>query len=115
MCGWQRTRQLLDIAYVPSAWADLSALVAEEDLNEFELEVAKNPERWPLIRGTGGVRKARVPMPGTGKSGGARVLYVHDGRRSKLWVVTAYDKSKKASLTGAEKRTIKGLVKQLLS
>ncbi len=37
-----------------------------------ELEIALAPTAWPVIRGTGGARKARAARGGRGKSGGVR-------------------------------------------
>ena len=112
-----RTRhiRLVEIAYVPSAEDDLTDLLTEEALNDFELEVAEHPDRWPVIPGTGSVRKARAAMRGRGKSGGARICYVHDGPRSKIWVIAAYGKSTKASLTKAERQLLKKLAGKLLA
>jgi hypothetical protein len=39
-----------------------------------EEAITVEPERHPLIRGTGGFRKARWRRPGGGKSGGVRVI-----------------------------------------
>lgn len=36
-----------------------------------EAEIATRPDTWPVIPGTGGARKARVALPGRGKSAGA--------------------------------------------
>jgi hypothetical protein len=41
---------------------------------ELEESMAADPERHPLIPGTGGFRKARWGRPGSGKSGGVRVI-----------------------------------------
>ena len=39
--------------------------------------LAPNPELYPVIPGTGGVRKARWGRQGKGKSGGVRVIYYY--------------------------------------
>src|SRR5580704_3274360 len=36
-----------------------------------ELEIARSPTAWPVIRGTGGAREARAARGGRGKSGGS--------------------------------------------
>jgi mRNA-degrading endonuclease RelE of RelBE toxin-antitoxin system len=40
-----------------------------------ELEIALAPTASPVIRGTGGARKARAARGGRGKSGGVRIIY----------------------------------------
>ena len=46
----------------------------EETLRQFEAELAARPEAGDLIRHSGGLRKARMKLPGRGKSAGARVI-----------------------------------------
>ena len=43
----------------------------DETYRQFQLELALRPEGWPVVKGTGGLRKARMGLPGRGKSGGA--------------------------------------------
>ena len=57
------------------------------------------PTAWPVIRGTGGARKARVSRGGRGKSGGARVIYCVVSRRGVLYLLDIYAKSEKEDLT----------------
>ena len=57
---------------------------------------------WPMIRGTGGARKARAARGGRGKSGG--VIYLLD----------VYAKSEKEDLTDAERREIRKLAVALV-
>jgi hypothetical protein len=40
----------------------------------FQNELQSNPEKGDLVRGAGGIRKARMRLPGRGKSSGARVI-----------------------------------------
>ena len=46
----------------------------EETLRQFEAELAARPEARDLIRHSGGLRKARMKLPGRGRSAGARVI-----------------------------------------
>lgn len=50
--------------------------VPEEVYRLFQIELLLNPEKGEVIQGTGGLRKVRMRLPGHGKSGSARVLYV---------------------------------------
>ena len=42
----------------------------EETLRQFETELAARPETGDLIRQSGGLRKARMKVPGRGRSAG---------------------------------------------
>ena len=48
-----------------------------------------------LIRGTGGFRKVRVARKGTGKSGGARVVYIWRNQRFPVLLITVFPKNEK--------------------
>jgi len=62
-----------------------------------------------VIRGTGGVRKTRVALPGRGKSGGARVIYYYHGGAERVFLILVYSKNRKEGLTGAEKEAMRKL------
>jgi hypothetical protein len=52
-------------------------LLTEEEGAAARDATASNPEFYPVIPGTGGVRKARWRRQGKGKSGGVRVIYYY--------------------------------------
>ncbi len=64
---------------------------------------------WPMIRGTGGARKARAARGGRGKSGGVRIIYFVVSRRGVIYLLDVYAKSEKEDLTDAERREIRKL------
>ena len=49
--------------------------LSEDDYRRLQLELIKNPEAGPVIRGSGGVRKLRWKAAGRGKRGGYRIVY----------------------------------------
>jgi hypothetical protein len=60
--------------------------------------IAANPMAGDVIVGSGGLRKVRWAVPGSGKSGGARVItyaLLEDGQ---VWLLVGYNKSKFDSL-----------------
>jgi hypothetical protein len=78
-----------------------------------ELEIALAPTAWPVIRGTGGARKARAARGGRGKSGGVRIIYYVVTRRGVVYLIDAYAKSEKENLTDADTRQIRKLIAAL--
>ncbi|WP_338114215.1 transcriptional regulator [Thiorhodococcus mannitoliphagus] len=74
---------MLTIAETPSftrLWPDYWT---EEERGEFCVWIARNPLVGDVVPGTGGVRKVRWSMSGSGKQGGVRVIYYNrlaDGR-----------------------------------
>ena len=55
--------------------------------------MARNPEGGDVIPGTGGVRKIRWNRAGSGKRGGARVIYFN-AQDGTIWLLIAYTKAK---------------------
>ncbi|MDQ6629995.1 MAG: transcriptional regulator [Pseudomonadota bacterium] len=55
--------------------------------------IALNPEAGSVVRGSGGCRKVRWSRTGTGKQGGARIVYflAPDGT---VWLLIVYTKAK---------------------
>jgi hypothetical protein len=69
-----------------------------------------NPKIGILLKGTKGIRKLRIEMPNRGKSGGARIIYVDFAYFEKIYLLTAYAKSKTENLTKAERNELRQLV-----
>ena len=84
--------------------------LAEGDLQAIEAEIIANPEVGATVAETGGVRKMRYALPGGGKSGGARIIYYYRGAKGRVYMITAYGKSRKESLSQAERHAIKDVV-----
>ena len=59
----------------------------------------KKPNAGDLIPGGRGLRKLRVPLPGRGKRGGARVIYYHWVSKEQCYLIYAYAKNVAANLT----------------
>lgn len=87
------------------------ARAAAKIWNEAELAdlvdfVAHNPEAGDVIPGTGGVRKLRWARTGSGKRGGARVVYFHYRPDCPLYLLLAYAKAHAADLSADEKKAV---------
>ena len=65
----------------------------EEERAEFAAHVAANPEDGVVIRGSSGVRKIRWSRPGTGKSGGVRIVYLVRTEQGEIYLLTMFAKS----------------------
>jgi hypothetical protein len=78
-----------------------------------EAAIVARPDAWPVIQGTGGARKARIGLPGRGKSGGARVIYFFNASPSVVAFLDIYAKNTKEDLTGADKRDIHAAIDEI--
>ncbi|MFE4112570.1 type II toxin-antitoxin system RelE/ParE family toxin [Kosakonia sp. YIM B13611] len=72
----------------------------------------ESPDKGDLIQKTGGLRKIRMATGSQGKSGSARVIYFL-ATEDVIYLVMAYPKNVKDSLTDAEKAELKKLTRQL--
>lgn len=86
-----------------------SLKISEAERKEIIDAIATNPQAGDEIQGTGGARKIRLPVPskGKGKSGGYRVITFYSGDDIPVFVLSAYEKGKKDTLTQKEKNILK--------
>jgi hypothetical protein len=77
--------------------------------------VGANPEVGEIIPESGGVRKIRWALQGTGKRGGARAIYYYHNERLPVFLLSAYTKNRKANLSKAERNAMKRLVPALVA
>lgn len=85
----------------------------DEYMRALQLTLLDNPERGDLMPRTGGARKIRIQRPGTGKSGGARVVYVYFATASEVYFLAVYAKSDQENLTREGEDAIRALIEAL--
>ena len=79
---------------------------SEDERAELIDYVAHNPEAGDVIAGTGGVRKLRWARSGSGKRGGARVVYFYYRPDCPLYLLLAYAKAQATDLSADEKKAV---------
>ncbi len=99
------TRTFVQTHEFSRCWDDLG--FDDESLRLLELEIMNDPEKFPVIQGTGGLRKARIALQGTGKRGGARVCFVDFVFAETVYLITVYEKKEKSDLLPSECHAIK--------
>lgn len=103
----------LEFVYTEVFERTAKGLLDDEDLRKIELTLVENPRAGETERGTGGVRKTRAPLKGRGKRGGARILYLYDANRRRVYFLLVWPKGKKATLTEAERNALRKLALEL--
>ena len=86
-------------AYLAAARGVLSDALRADVINM----VAKNPRAGVALGG--GVRKARIALPGRGKRGGARVVFLFAGEDIPVFLLSVFAKNEKTDLS-VEERTV---------
>ena len=82
-----------------------------EVLARIQSDLVQNPERGPVVKGTHGVRKARVADPASsrGKSGSYRYLYLYLEHAGRIHLLYLFSKGEQADLSPEQKGTIGAL------
>ncbi|MGL6043222.1 MAG: type II toxin-antitoxin system RelE/ParE family toxin [Sandaracinobacteroides sp.] len=75
--------------------------------------LAADPLAGDIMPGCGGARKLRVARPGTGKSGGYRVITYFAGEDVPVFLLTVFGKTEKVTLAKAERNALAALTKRL--
>ena len=101
------------IVETPLFTKQIMALATDEEYRALQEVLVANPAAGELIPSGGGIRKVRMARPGTGKRGGARVIYYWRQDKGTIFMLVAYAKSVKTNLSPAEISTLRELVKAL--
>jgi len=107
------TRTFVELPSFQKAWEDIG--LNDDDLLELENKLLLNPNAGRVIKGSGGARKVRFEIPGKGKRGGARVIYVNIIIAETTFLLFAYPKSEKDDLTSEEIKNIHKMILELKS
>jgi hypothetical protein len=91
----------------------LVELVDDDAYREFQNELVANPEKGPVVKGSGGLRKVRMALPGRGKSGGARILYLWFPRHKTIVFYLVYTKGDVENVSAARMKAIKHEVQRI--
>ena len=108
-------RYMQTVAETPTFTRQAGKLFSEEEKQALIDFLAANPLAGDEIPGTGGVRKLRFGVSGSGKRGGARVIYYLLDETMPIYALLVYGKSAKTDLTAAEKRTVSTIAAALKS
>jgi hypothetical protein len=88
---------------------------ADTVLAEIQSSLLENPVRGDMVKGLGGVRKARVSNParGKGRRGGFRYMYLYLERREHVHLLFLFDKDEQEDLNPAQRTFLRKLVERI--
>ena len=86
-----------------------------EILANIQSDLVQNPERGAIVKGTHGVRKARVadPAASRGKSGSYRYLYLYLEHAGRIHLLYLFSKGEQADLSPEQKSIIGALSQEI--
>jgi hypothetical protein len=93
---------------------EIQRLISDDTYRMLQSALILRPGAGSLIRGSGGLRKIRWNLPGTGKRGALRIIYYWQPPDS-IFMIFPYKKTEQEDLTPDQLRLLRGMVKELLS
>ena len=103
----------MEFIETPTFTRHVTQLLTDDEYRELQNELVEYPEHGDLIKGGGGIRKFRFALKGRGKSGGIRVIYYWIKDDHLIYLLVAYPKSRKDTLTDKETAVLREFVKEL--
>lgn len=106
-------RTFIEVPIFTKKWHSLG--LTDDNLKDLQKELLKDPKAGDVIKGTGGLRKIRIPMENKrkGTRGGARVIYVDIELKETIYFINVYAKDEKEDLTEEEKKAFTAVIKIL--
>ena len=81
--------------------------LTEDEYREFQNYLLESPDAGEIVKGTGGIRKIRWNVAGSGKRGGLRIIYYWKTSLDQIYLLMVYRKNELADLTPAEYKLLK--------
>src|SRR5208282_6404968 len=94
---------------------ELAEGAADSVLISIQSGLADNPVRGDVVKGLGGIRKARISNPGRGKGkrGGFRYMYLYVERKDHIHLLFLFDKDEQEDLNSAQRAFLRQLVDRI--
>lgn len=102
----------IEFIETPIFTRQIKQIATDDELRLLQKELIASPQKGDLIQSGGGLRKVRMATGSQGKSSSVRVIYFLATEEA-IYLVMAYSKSDKVSLTNIEKAELKKLTKLL--
>ena len=93
---------------------EIKRLISDDNYRMLQSALLLRPDAGSLIRGSGGLRKIRWNLPGTGKRGALRVIYYWNPPDT-IFMLFPYRKTEQEDLTPDQLKLLRGIIKEFLS
>jgi hypothetical protein len=95
---------------LPLFTQQITSLLEDAAYGQFQVELLRSPDKGDVIQQSGGLRKVRLRLPGRGKSGGARVIYLHLPRHETIVFFYVYTKAQREDLSADQLKRLRQAV-----
>jgi hypothetical protein len=93
---------------------EIQRLLPDDSYRMLQTSLMLRPDAGSVIKGSGGLRKNRWNLPGSGKRGSLRLIYYWDPPET-INMIFTYRKTARENLTDKQLRILKKLVEENLS
>ena len=93
---------------------EIERLILDDHYRRLQTTLMLKPDAGKLIKGSGGLRKIRWNLPGTGKRGALRIIYYWNPPDT-IFMLFPYRKTEQENLTPDQLKLLRRMVKELLS
>lgn len=90
----------------------IQKILDDESHRLLQLHLLHRPEAGDVIPGSGGIRKIRWAPTGSGKRGGARIMYYWAVDANTILMLFAFAKNEQTDLTPDQLRQLAAIVKE---
>jgi len=90
----------------------ITEMMTDDEYKLLQESLIIKPDIGAIIKGSGGLRKARWKLEGRGKSGGGRYIYYWVTDEDQILMLYAYQKSKQETLTPEQVRLLKSAIER---
>lgn len=90
----------------------IQELMSDDQYRQLQEALISYPDMGDLIKDSGGLRKVRWNLEGTGKSGGVRVIYYWVVDDHHIRMLYTYPKGKQENLTKEQLAQLKAIVER---
>lgn len=102
-----------EIVYTPGFARSAAGWLDEATVRKMEDQLADDPHVGAVISGANGARKMRIALPGRGKSGSARAIYVYVEVKGRIYCLLAYRKNVRENLKPEQLRALSGVIEAI--
>lgn len=104
---------MITVAETRTFQRKVSRLLSDSEREDLITYLSEYPCAGVIMEGSGGIRKLRWARSGRGKSGGIRVVYYFYDETMPLYLLAAFGKNEKASLSKKERNLLAKVVEEL--
>jgi hypothetical protein len=108
-----RHRELIQFINLHQFDRMVDGLLDDEDIRLVQAVLQNKPHAGTVVQGGSGLRKLRIALPGRGKRGGARLLYLYIEIRGAIYFIAVFAKSRREDITPEGYQHLHRLVQQL--